>query len=82
MIEIDTSDFQIEKIDTTRPIPTVPRDMIRYIIELQEKMNEVIDVINILTLPVDQTIDEDEEFDENNEEDEEFDIPKTKGKKK
>lgn len=82
MIELDTSDFQIEKIDTTRPVPTVPREMIRYISELQEKMNEVIDIINILTLPVDQTIDEDNEFDEAVEDEDDFETPKTKAKKK
>lgn len=64
-MDFDIDDLKIEPIDTTREIPKVPRDMVRYIIELQEKVNELIDIINILTLPDDQEAldDEDEEND-------------------
>lgn len=62
-MDFDIEDLKIEPIDTTREIPKNPREIVKYIIELQEKVNELVDIINILTLPDDQEALDDEDDD-------------------
>lgn len=64
-MDFDIDDLKIEPIDTTREIPKAPREMVKYIIELQGKVNELVEIINILTIPDDQEAldDEDEDSD-------------------
>lgn len=64
-MNFDIDDFKIEPIDTTKPISLAPREMVKTIIELQEKVNELVEIINILTMPNDEEVLDDEEAEEN-----------------
>lgn len=50
----------IEKIDTSKIIRPNTKDIVAALIELQVKMNEIIDVVNIYLMP-DEPLDDDEE---------------------
>lgn len=51
MFDFEMEELRIEKIDTTKKIPTTPVYLVQTIAQLQEKMNEIIDVLNIITMP-------------------------------
>ena len=62
MFDFEMDELRIEKLDTTKKIPTVPNLLIQKIAEMQEKMNEVIDVVNLITMPGDhEYVDESDE---------------------
>lgn len=50
----------IEKIDTSKPIRPNTRDIVTAIIEIQVKLNEIIDVVN-LSLTPEEPFDDDED---------------------
>ena len=50
----------IEKIDTSKPIRHNTRDIVAAIIEIQVKLNEIIDVVN-LSLTPEEPFDDDED---------------------
>jgi len=50
----------IEKIDTSKPIRHNTRDIVAAIIEIQVKLNEIIDVVN-LSLAPEEPFDDDED---------------------
>ena len=50
----------IEKIDTSKPISHNTRDIVAAIIEIQVKLNEIIDVVN-LSLTPEEPFDDDED---------------------
>ena len=52
----------IEKIDTSKPIRHNTRDIVAAIIEIQVKLNEIIDVVN-LSLTPEEPFDDDEDED-------------------
>ena len=52
---------EIEKIDTTKPIRMSSRDLHHEILVLQQKVNELIDVVNYMMMPDEDTYDDDEE---------------------
>ena len=54
-------DDRIEKIDTTRPMKRNAFDLYDRVLELQEKMNEIIDVLNLIMMPDEDTVEEGEE---------------------
>lgn len=50
----------IEKIDTSKPLRHNTRDIVAAIIEIQVKLNEIIDVVN-LSLTPEEPFDDDED---------------------
>lgn len=65
MFNIEDDDFAIEKIDTTRPVRPTPREMLNLIKELQDKVNEIVEMVNVLSLPDDEeAMKEDDEDDD------------------
>lgn len=64
-MNFDDNEMMIEKINTAKKIKATPREMLTAILELQEKINEVIEVVNILTLPDDPDALEDDDEDDN-----------------
>ena len=50
----------IEKIDTSKPIRHNTRDIVAAIIEIQVKLNEIIDVVNLSLIP-EEPFDDDED---------------------
>ena len=50
----------IERIDTSKPIRNNTRDIVAAIIEIQVKLNEIIDVVN-LSLTPEEPFDDDED---------------------
>lgn len=63
-MNFDDNEMMIEKINTAKKIKATPREMLVAILELQEKINEVIEVVNILTLPDDPDALEDDDEDD------------------
>ena len=50
----------IERIDTSKPIRHNTRDIVAAIIEIQVKLNEIIDVVNLSLIP-EEPFDDDED---------------------
>lgn len=67
MIISEFTELTIDRIDTTEDFPLMASKLKEKIIEIQEKVNEVIDVINVLTMPDDQ-----DEYDDDDDEEEEL----------
>lgn len=56
----ENNDELIEKIDTSKPIKPNTRDIVTAIIEIQVKINEIIDVVNLSLMP-EEPFDDDED---------------------
>ena len=57
---MDENAESIERIDTSKPIRHNTRDIVAAIIEIQVKLNEIIDVVN-LSLTPEEPFDDDED---------------------
>lgn len=64
-MNFEDNELAIEPIDTTKAMRHTPQELLVAIKELQLKVNEIIDVVNILSLPddLDALNDEDEDED-------------------
>lgn len=58
---MDEKNELIEKIDTSKLIRPNTRDLVAALVELQVKMNEIIEVVNLTLMPDDSFDDEDDE---------------------
>lgn len=62
-MNFDEMDGKITKIDTSKPLRRSTIDLYEAVVELQTKLNELIDVVNIMTTPDDEDDDIDDEED-------------------
>lgn len=60
-MNFENNELAIEQIDTTKQIRRNSPELVEAVLELQEKINEIIEVINVLTLPDDEEAMMDEE---------------------
>lgn len=62
---INIEDYEdIEPIDTTETFARTPSVLYQKIVELQLKVNELIEIVNVLTLPDDPDVEDDEDEDD------------------
>lgn len=63
-MDFDETEGMISKIDTSKPLRKSTIDLYSAVVELQTKVNEIIDALNVYMLPDDEDADSDDDDDE------------------